>query len=466
MTKNLLKTLPQVEKALQWPEISALCQRCSRSEITRVLRTALDEIRSALLSESLDPERAELIASREGIVARLRKLLAARLRSSYRRVINGTGVLLHTGLGRSVLSSAAVDAFRANHTGYSIVDVDGHSGERNQREGALREVLCELTGAESATVVNNNAAATLLILGTFARGKEVIVSRGQLVEIGGSFRVPDIMEESGARLVEVGTTNRTYAKDFEAAITPQTGMLLEVHTSNYAIRGFAHHTPLEDLVELGSDRGLPVASDLGSGCFLDMMKFGFEHEPLVRDKVLAGPDVVCFSGDKLLGGPQAGIIVGKKDAVEKVRAHPLFRALRVDKVSLTLLEATLRLYRNPEQIQESIPILRMLSNTAESLKEKADAFAAEFKGKSGRLKLEVIETSAQTGSGSLPDQAIPSWGIAMEHSELNPRKLSEALRSANPPVFTRVHGERVLIDFRTLMDGDTEELTGILKRLV
>ena len=466
MTKNLLKTLPQVEKALQWPEISALCERCSRSEITRVLRTALDEIRSALLSESLEAEKAERIASREGIVARLRKLLAARLRSSYRRVINGTGVLLHTGLGRSVLSAAAVDAFRANHTGYSIVEVDGHSGERNQREGALRELLCELTGAESATVVNNNAAATLLILGAFARGKEVIVSRGQLVEIGGSFRVPDIMEEGGARLVEVGTTNRTYIKDFEAAITPQTGMLLEVHTSNYAIRGFAHHTPLEDLVELGADRGLPVASDLGSGCFLDMMKFGFEHEPLVRDKVLAGPEVVCFSGDKLLGGPQAGIIVGKKDAVEKVRAHPLFRALRVDKVSLTLLEATLRLYRNPEQVQENIPILRMLSNSTESLKEKADAFAAEFKGGSGRLKLEVIETSAQTGSGSLPDQAIPSWGIAMEHSELNPRKLSEALRSANPPVFTRVHGERVLIDFRTLLDGDTEELTGILKRLV
>ncbi|MEC7923331.1 MAG: L-seryl-tRNA(Sec) selenium transferase [Planctomycetota bacterium] len=466
MTKNLLKTLPQVEKALQWPEISALCERCSRSEITRVLRTALDEIRSALLSESLEAEKAERIASREGIVARLRKLLAARLRSSYRRVINGTGVLLHTGLGRSVLSAAAVDAFRANHTGYSIVEVDGHSGERNQREGALRELLCELTGAESATVVNNNAAATLLILGAFARGKEVIVSRGQLVEIGGSFRVPDIMEEGGARLVEVGTTNRTYVKDFEAAITPQTGMLLEVHTSNYAIRGFAHHTPLEDLVELGADRGLPVASDLGSGCFLDMMKFGFEHEPLVRDKVLAGPEVVCFSGDKLLGGPQAGIIVGKKAAVEKVRAHPLFRALRVDKVSLTLLEATLRLYRNPEQIQENIPILRMLSSKAESLKEKADAFAAEFKGESGRLKLEVIETSAQTGSGSLPDQAIPSWGIAMEHSELNPRKLSEALRSANPPVFTRVHGERVLIDFRTLLDGDTEELTGILKRLV
>ena len=466
MTKNLLKTLPQIEKALQWPEISALCERCSRSEITRVLRTTLDEIRSVLLSESLDAERAELIASREGIVARLRKLLAARLRSSYRRVINGTGVLLHTGLGRSVLSSAAVDAFRANHTGYSIVEVDGHSGERNQREGALRELLCELTGAESATVVNNNAAATLLILGAFARGKEVIVSRGQLVEIGGSFRVPDIMEEGGARLVEVGTTNRTYAKDFEAAITPQPGMLLEVHTSNYAIRGFAHHTPLEDLVELGRERGLPVASDLGSGCFLDMMKFGFEHEPLVRDKVLAGPEVVCFSGDKLLGGPQAGIIVGKKDAVEKVRAHPLFRALRVDKVSLTLLEATLRLYRNPEQVQENIPILRMLSNSTESLKEKADAFAAEFKGGSGRLKLEVIETSAQTGSGSLPDQAIPSWGIAMEHSELNPRKLSEALRSANPPVFTRVHGERVLIDFRTLLDGDTEERTGILKRLV
>ena len=466
MTKNLLKTLPQVEKALQWPEIKELSQRYSRSEITRVLRSTLDEIRSALLSEGLEAARAERLASREGIVAGLRRRLAVRLRSSYRKVINGTGVLLHTGLGRSVLPGAAIDAFKANHTGYSIVEVDARSAERNQREGALRELLCELTGAESATVVNNNAAATLLILGTFARGKEVIVSRGQLVEIGGSFRVPDIMEESGAHLVEVGTTNRTYAKDFEAAITPQTGMLLEVHTSNYAIRGFAHHTELEDLVELGARNDLPVASDLGSGCFLDMMKFGFEHEPLVRDKVLAGPEVVCFSGDKLLGGPQAGIIVGKKSAVEKVRAHPLFRALRVDKVSLTLLEATLQLYRNPEAVQDNIPILRMLGGSPEALKEKADAFAAGFENESGRLTLEVVETSSQTGSGSLPDQAIPSWAVAIEHSELNPRKLSETLRSASPPVFTRVHGERVLVDFRTLMDGDTKELTGILKRLV
>ena len=274
------------------------------------------------------------------------------------------------------------------------------------------------------------------------------------------------MEESGARLVEVGTTNRTYAKDFEAAITPQTGMLLEVHTSNYAIRGFAHHTALEDLVELGARNGLPVASDLGSGCFLDMMKFGFEHEPLVRDKVLAGPEVVCFSGDKLLGGPQAGIIVGKKSAVEKVRAHPLFRALRIDKVSLTLLEATLQLYRNPEQVQDNVPILRMLSTPAGILKEKAETFAAEFDSSGARMTLEVIESSAQTGSGSLPDQAIPSWAIAIEHSELNPRKLSEALRSANPPVFTRVHGDRVLVDFRTLQDGDEEDLAKILKHLV
>ena len=466
MTKNLLKTLPQVEKALQWPEMKELAQRYSRSEITRVLRSTLDEIRSALLSESLETARAERLASREGVVAGLRRRLAVRLRSSYRKVINGTGILLHTGLGRSVLPKAAVDAFKANHSGYSIVEVDARSAERNQREGALREILCELTGAESATVVNNNAAATLLILGTFARGKEVIVSRGQLVEIGSSYRVPDIMEESGARLVEVGTTNRTYAKDFEAAITPQTGMLLEVHTSNYAIRGFAHHTELEDLVELGARNGLPVASDLGSGCFLDMMKFGFEHEPLVRDKVLAGPEVVCFRGDKLLGGPQAGIIVGKKSAGEKVRAHPLFRALRVDKVSLTLLEATLRLYRDPERIQENVPILRMLSRPAELLREEADAFAAEFKNESSRLTLEVVETSAQTGSGSLPDQAIPSWAVAIEHSELNPRKLSEALRSASPPVFTRVHGERVLVDFRTLLDGDEEDLAKILKRLV
>ncbi len=465
MTQSALRTLPQIEKALHWDAVVSLIAEFSRTEVTRALREAIEGIRREILDGTVSAEEATALTSQRGVVERTRAVLAERSLSAYRRVINGTGILLHTGLGRAALSNEAVDAVAENLRGYSLVEVDGKTGERNEREEALRTLLCELTGAESATVVNNNAAATLLLLGSFARGKEVILSRGQMVEIGGSFRVPEILVESGARLVEVGTTNRTYVRDYANAITEDTGLLLEVHTSNYAIRGFARHTPLDELVALGAERGIPVISDLGSGCFLDLTQFGFEPEPLVRDAVAMGPDLVCFSGDKLLGGPQAGIIVGKKDAVARVRRHPLFRTLRVDKVTLTLLEATLRLYRDPETLYKTVPILRLLSLPANEIEGRVRAFLARLGPAAEKLGAECVESTSQTGSGSLPDQGVPSWALALEVPNTSTKQLADKLRSATPPVFTRVHGERVLIDFRTVLDGEEEELLRILSAL-
>jgi len=491
MSRELLRALPQIEKALGWEEIEALVAAHSRAEVTRALRAALDAIRNDVIGARGDTmvdgdpaggahgadgphgadgahgphgahgAHAESV-SRGAIVARTRELLGERARSGYRRVINGTGVLLHTGLGRAVLAAPAVDAVANELRGYSMVEVDPASGERNEREAALRALLCELTGAESATVVNNNAAATLLILAAFARGREVVLSRGQMVEIGGSFRVPEILAESGARLVEVGTTNRTWIRDYAGAIGPDTALLLEVHTSNYAIRGFARHTPLEEIVALGRERGIPVASDLGSGCFLDVTRLGFEPEPIVRDVVAEGPDLVCFSGDKLLGGPQAGIIVGKRDAIERVRRHPLFRTLRVDKVTLTLLDATLRLYRDPDGVLERVPILRQLATPSAAIEARVEAFIARLTSTGTTLCVASVPSAAQTGSGSLPDQRVPSRALALAHPRLSTRALAEALRNATPSVFTRVHDERALIDFRTVFERDEDELLALL----
>ncbi len=466
MRQELLRRLPQVEKALQWPEIEHLLSDHSRGEVLGALREALDSLRGAILAGKV-PEHGETgRLEPEAVVTRVRHALAARQRSGYRRVINGTGILLHTGLGRAVLSEAALEAFTENLRGYSVVEIDLESGERNQREAPLRQLLVELTGASAATVVNNNAAATLLILAALARGKEVVISRGQLVEIGGSFRIPDILKESGARLVEVGTTNRTYLDDYRRAINPETGLLLSVHTSNYEIRGFAHHTPLEELTSLGKEHGIPVVSDLGSGCFLDLSPFGFRREPLVTESVDAGADLVCFSGDKLLGGPQAGIIVGNEEAVAKVRSHPLYRTLRVDKVTLTLLEATLRLYRDPEKVFSEVPALRAMSTPADDVRRRAEAFRDRVAArKPAQLEFGLTQTTAEMGSGSLPAQGIPSWAVSLRHDTLGPDQLAHVLRHASPPVMPRIQDERLLLDFRTVQPDDEAALEKILSGL-
>jgi L-seryl-tRNA(Ser) seleniumtransferase len=465
MPQELLRHLPQVEKLLSLPRIRAAAGESPRSLVTGAVRSLLAGLREEVIEERLSEPELLARLSEEEIGRRFEEELARLRRSAYERVINATGIILHTGLGRAVLSRAALEALYRNLAGYSLVEIDPETGERNHREGHLTALLRDLTGAEAATVVNNNAAATLLILAALARGKEVIISRGQLVEIGGSFRIPDILEESGARLVEVGTTNRTYAADYRRAITPQTGLLLQVHTSNYAIKGFAHHTPLEEIVEVGRENGIPVASDLGSGCFVDLSRHGFEPEPLVAEVVKAGADLVSFSGDKLLGGPQAGIIVGARDRVEELRAHPLFRALRVDKATLVGLEATLRAYRDPGRIAEAIPALGLILEPVEAVRARAEAALAGVRKRAPRIRAEVVSSRAQAGSGALPAQEIPSWAVAIAHPDLGADELARRLRLAAPRVFARIQADRVLLDFRTVLAGEEDDLAAALAAL-
>jgi len=463
--ENLLRNLPQVEKLLRLPAVEEISAKGSRVEVADALRSLLEETRQDLLLGKVAPRDLSERVSEEGVVRELKRTLEARRLAAYRRVVNSTGVILHTGLGRAVLSESAVEAVAKVLSGYSLVEVDLESGERNQREEALTALLGKLTGAESATVVNNNAAATLLILAGVARGKEVIVSRGQLVEIGGSFRIPDVLKESGARLVEVGTTNRTYVEDYRRAVGPETGLLLQVHTSNYEIAGFVHHTPLEELVALGKERGLPVVSDLGSGCFVDLSPYGFKPEPLASASVQAGADFVCFSGDKLLGGPQSGIILGTKDGIGKLRAHPLFRALRVDKTTLVLLEATLKAYQYPDKLTEILPTLRAIMEPAESVRQRALACSKIVRRDAPGLEVGVVPSSAQAGSGALPAQEIPSFAMTVQHATLSPDELARELRLAAPPIFARIHEGRVLLDFRTVLAGEDLQIAAALARL-
>jgi L-seryl-tRNA(Ser) seleniumtransferase len=463
--QDLLRLLPQVEKLLRLPAVEELAAAGSRVEVADALRAVIASARREVVAGGLSADMLKERLSEERIVHDIQKALHEGRISSYRRVINATGIILHTGLGRAILAPRAIASFAECLGGYSLVEVDPESGERSLREEALAGLLRELTGAEAATVVNNNAAATLLILAALARGKEVIVSRGQLVEIGGSFRIPDILRESGARLVEVGTTNRTYLDDYRRAIGPETGLLLQVHTSNYEIEGFVHHTPIEELVELGREKGIPVLSDLGSGCFIDLSPYGFRREPLVADKVRSGADLVCFSGDKLLGGPQAGIIVGKAEFVKKARSHPIFRTVRVDKVTLVLLEATLRAYRDPARLPDEIPALRLIMEAEETVRERAAGCLARVQRAAPHLRVEVVPSRAQAGSGSLPAQEIPSWAMTVESKQAPAAELARRLRGGSPPIFPRLHDGRVLLDFRTVLAGEDDVIAEALARL-
>lgn len=466
---DLLRKLPKVDRLLQHPDLAGLLAVWPRQEVVAALRESLDSIRTDLegmLQQKGGEETVSAPAVAEvDVLDATERRLEERGRSQYRRVINGTGIILHTGLGRAVLARAARDALHDALDGYTIVEVDASTGERNRREGHVAQMLCELTGAEAATVVNNNAAATVMILAALANGREVILSRGQLVEIGGSFRIPTILEASGARLVEVGTTNRTYVDDYRRAITPETGLLLSVHTSNYEIAGFSHHTSVEDLVALGRETALPVVSDLGSGCFVDLQEHGFRAEPLVSDSVKAGADVVCFSGDKLLGGPQAGIIVGRSELIEEIRAHPFFRAMRVDKMSLIALEATLRLYRDPETLAEKLPALGMIELREPELRKRGDRFRRALRKALPGVEVELVKESSQAGSGALPAQSLPTCAAAITLDGLTADDLAAALRRHDPPIFTRIRNDRVLIDFRTLLDDEHKTIVEALVKI-
>ena len=452
VTQELLRTLPGIDRLLLHSTTKLLLQRFNREYVLQQCREVLDDLRTAIRSgETVDPAALE----ESSILKQLAHRLEAGAEPALVRVVNATGTVLHTNLGRALLSSDAVDMVRQAATMPVTLEYDLAAGERGQREQTIERLLVALTGAEAATVVNNNAAAVLLAVNTLAEGKDVIVSRGELIEIGGSFRIPEIMVKSGAALREVGTTNRTHADDYARAITERTALLLKVHTSNYRIVGFSAEVPLPALVKLGRARGVPVMEDLGSGALIDLSLYGLPKEPVVAERVSHGADIVTFSGDKLLGGPQAGLIVGRAALVDKVRTNPLHRALRCGKLTIAALEATLRLYRESSSATEGIPTLRTLTRSVRDLEAMGNqVLPALRKALGAGFRASLADSTAQVGSGALPTEGIPTKVIVVEHAHLEASRVAERFRRASPAIIGRVHDGRFLLDLRTVLEAE------------
>lgn len=443
---NPFRRLPSVNQLLDSPQLKALVDSANHNVVVSGVRTFLDRVRDELSSAAegahvpTPTELAETIAS----------WISREEKPPLQPVINATGVILHTGLGRSPLADEAIAEMSAMAAGYASVEIDLRSGKRGQRDVAVKRLLRELTGAASATVVNNNAAATMLTLSALASGKEVIVSRGELVEIGGSYRLPDVMECSGAKLREVGTTNKTRLRDYESAINENTGAILRVHPSNFRIVGFTETVTLAELVKLGRKHNLPVIDDVGSGALIDYSEFGLNDEPVVQESIETGANIVLFSGDKLVGGPQAGIIVGDEALVEKIKKHPMTRAMRVDKITLAGLAATLRLYRDPARARDSIPLLAFLSTPIENLQLRAERLATQLATAEALLSATAVEGNATLGGGSLPTQYIPTWCLSLTPNKLSVDQLAASLRTATPPIFGRIQNDQLLLDLRAV----------------
>ncbi|WP_025321273.1 L-seryl-tRNA(Sec) selenium transferase [Deferrisoma camini] len=455
-----LRRLPAVDRVLQHPEVRAAVERgdLPRPAVVEAAREVLERIRSRVREGGGDVPGLDEVARQT--LARAGRRVAPRLG----RVINATGVVLHTNLGRAPLAEEAREAL-LRAAGYCNVEFRLATGERGHRHEVVEEVLRELTGAEAACVVNNNAAAVLLGLSALARDREVVVSRGELVEIGGSFRVPDVMAQSGAVLREVGTTNKTHLDDYERAIGPDTALLLKVHTSNYRILGFTASVPAADLVRLARAHGLAVMEDLGSGCFVDLAGVGVEPEPTVAEAVAAGVDLVTFSGDKLLGGPQAGILVGRRAAVDACARHPLMRALRPDKLTLAALEATLGLYRDPTRVLERVPALRMLSASLGELEARARGLARELAERVGsRAEVGMARDVSRVGGGALPLAELPTWVVEIRPAGGGVSELEARLRRRRPPVVGRVREGVLVLDPRTVETEEEADLVEAVAR--
>ncbi len=452
MPTNPLRHLPSVSELLENPKLKSMVDRVSRNVVVSSARSLLNDIRGEIRDATADMsipspgELAELIA---------RRILQSQ-RPPLRPVVNATGILLHTGLGRAPLADAALAEMTAVARDYASVELDLETGKRSQRVAAVEGLLKQLTGAEAALVVNNNAAATLLTLAALAAGKEVIVSRGQLIEIGGSYRLPDVMTASGARLREVGTTNKTRLDDYQNAIGEETAALLRVHTSNYRVIGFTESVPLDELVRLGRRHNLPVIDDIGSGALIDFDRFGCEGEPQAAASVKTGADLVLFSGDKLLGGPQCGVIVGRRDLIARLAAHPLARALRVDKLTLAALAGTLRLYRDPEKAAAEIPLLQLLGTSAENLTNRAGRMAPQVAAADCVRDAQPQADVTFLGGGSAPAQQIPTCVVSVAPADMSVDALAKALRLGDPPIIARVQQDRLLIDLRSVAPGKTK----------
>ena len=453
--KHLLRSLPKVDEVLRQPAIAAL--DLPQSVITDLVRQHIDSLRRRVLDSDL-----QTLPSMEDLCAEICTAAKAAAKPSLRPVINATGITLHTNLGRACLSEKAVQAAADAARRYSTLEYDVESGQRGSRYSHVEKLLCKITGAEAAMVVNNNAAAVLLILSALGKGGEVITSRGELVEIGGSFRIPEIMEQCGCSLREVGATNKTHLRDYERAICEDTRALLKVHTSNFRIMGFTESVSLQELVELGKQTGLPVIEDLGSGCFFDLETLGIHDEPTVMNSVKAGVDIISFSGDKLLGGPQAGIILCKEKWIKTLKSHPLTRAMRVDKMTLAALEATLDTYLDPEKAQQEIPTIRMLAIDPALLKLRAEALYEKLTALG--VTCQVIPEQDQVGGGSVPTQLLPTWAVAVDPQNVTVDRLEERLRKESDiPIIGRIVKDRYLLDTRTLWEEDFDYIAQAVK---
>lgn len=464
---NYMRELPAVDRLLREPSLQQLPGAVPRRVILTAAQETVDRYRRLIQDAAAQGRLPENIDLSPAALAGEAALIAQkRFCPSLRQVINATGIVLHTNLGRAPLAAAAVEAIAAVSDSYSNLEFALDSGLRGSRQAHLEDLLCELSGAEAAVVVNNNAAAVFLLLNTCAAGKEVIVSRGELVEIGGSFRIPEVMSASGARLVEVGTTNKTYRRDYEAAIGEQTAAFFKVHTSNYHIIGFTASVEPAELVSLARSANVLTIEDQGSGVFLDLSAYNLPPEPRVQDAVSAGVDLVTFSGDKLLGGPQAGIIVGRRDLVEQIRRNQLARTLRVDKFTVAALEATLRLYLDEDTAVKEIPVWRMLTADPEVLHGRSEALARRLEPVFGPGGTDVIPGSSRVGGGALPTAELPTFLVALNPPLLEPARLAERLRLNRPPVIARVQQERLLLDPRTIEERQEEALLDALARAV
>jgi len=453
--QSLLRKIPAVEVLLQDAELARWAE-VPRRIVVEAVRAAVDETRARLTQEAADDVDPDQI--RRTILARARRQIAAAIGPHYRKVINATGIILHTALGRAVLPGRAMRQIADELGGYSLLQVDTETGQRARRDGRIEWLLQQLTGAEAATVVNNNAAATSIVLNTVAKGKEVIVSRGQLVEIGGSFRLPDVMAASGAKLVEVGTTNKTHPADYQRAITDQSAAILRVHPSNYRIVGFTSEVSLAELVEIAHSRGILLIDDVGAGPLVDVSRFGLQKEPTLRESVAAGADLITSSTDKLIGASQGGIILGRAELVQAIRKNPMARIVRVGKLTLAALEATLSLFLDEAAALDEVPTLRMLRRELAELAAQAERIAGAIAGRTRGAAVTLVEGASQMGSGSLPAQDLPTRLVAIESEKVPPGELALRLRRHEPPVFARVHKNQLLLDPRTLLDGDEEVL--------
>lgn len=460
--QELLRQLPKIDEVLKDQRLFMFFEQNPREAIVEAVREEIGLLRSRITAGEI----TDVIAlEQNAMMERIKKRIENKSRRSLRRVINATGTIIHTNLGRARLSESVCRSVVEAAVNYSTLEYDVEKGSRGSRHDHLLKIISKITGAEAAMAVNNNASAVLLCLSALAKDQEVVVSRGELVEIGGSFRVPEIMELGGARLLEVGTTNKTKLADYQKAIEKgNVGMLLKVHTSNYKIVGFTAEVSVQELAALGKETGIPVVHDIGSGLMVDLKEFGVD-EPTVKASLEAGADLVLFSGDKLLGGPQAGIIAGRKEYIDRMKKHPLARVVRLDKMTLAALEATFREYIDPEQAKTSIPVLSMITAGTEALKEKAERLCSMIRNSSDFYRVQVVATEGQVGGGSTPNQFLQGYSVAVEAEILSLDGIERSLRANEPPIIARIYRDRLMIDMRTVAEDELVFVAGALERI-